>query len=53
MKVRGYHSQIDIDLGALVDGDGTYELAVTSDTTTNYTFASREAGEPAVLAIIP
>jgi hypothetical protein len=53
VKVRGYHSQIDIDLGALVDGDGTYDFAVTNDTTTNYAFASREAGEPATLVILP
>ena len=53
VKVQGYHSQIDIDLGTLVNGDGTYELAVTNDTTTNYTFASREAGQPAQLAIVP
>ena len=41
-KVRGYHSLVDLDLGTFVNGDGIYEIALTSNTSTNDTFASRE-----------
>jgi hypothetical protein len=53
-KVRGYHSLVDLDLGTFVNGDGTYEIALTSNTSTNYTFASRErAGAAPLLVLLP
>jgi hypothetical protein len=51
-KVRGYHSLVDLDLGTFVNGDGIYEIALTSNTSTNDTFASRELGAPQLLVLL-
>ena len=52
-QFQGYFNLVEIDLGMLVDGDGIYELAVTGDTRTNYTFMSRENLSPPRLVIVP
>jgi hypothetical protein len=56
VRYRKYGAQVDIDVGELINGDGIYDLAVTGDTATNSTFASREqfggvlAAEPVISA---
>lgn len=51
--VRGFSTLVDIDLGMFVDGDGSYEVAVTGDNNTNYTFQSRENNAAPLLVLVP
>jgi hypothetical protein len=51
-KIHGYRTLVDLDLGTFVNGDGTYEIALTGNTSTNYTFASRETGGNAPLLVL-
>jgi hypothetical protein len=43
----------DVDLGTLVTGDGTYELAITGTTSTAISLTSSEGANPPHLVLLP